>query len=134
MMKNSNLVPSQQELRVATVSTLSWQAAGGVFSAGALFPLEVIKTNLQAHTKKKKSPSSSPPMGEEEPGMGAEEDRAAKMTPSGSEEEREERQRSLLARRDREHTTLEETSPSVASVAKDIYSREGIAGFYRGKV
>eukprot|EP00903_Cladosiphon_okamuranus_P010191 g9650.t1 len=109
-------------------------AAGGVFSAGALFPLEVIKTNLQAHTKQKRKSPSSTAAEEDE----AEGDRAT-ATPGGedcaaggSKEDEEERQRLLLARRSQEEQAPGEAPPSVKSVAKDIYSREGIAGFYRG--
>eukprot|EP00752_Nemacystus_decipiens_P016768 g15005.t1 len=112
-------------------------AAGGVFSAGALFPLEVIKTNLQAHTKQKKTSASSSSLSSEEEEQ-EEQAEGNRTTPSGedrasggSEEEQEERQRLLSARGNQEQA-LEEAPPSVASVSKDIFSREGVAGFYRG--
>ncbi len=129
------------------------QAAGGVFSAGALFPLEVIKTNLQAKTKRKKSPSSSPPppppppaaaggdeeldaqgehrtrssSGEEDGGAGG----------GGAQQQQQQQQEGrlvTLARQNLERRQEGEGEPhSVASVAKDVYAREGVAGFYRGE-
>lgn len=136
-----------------------------MFSAGALFPLEVIKTNLQAHTKQKKSTSSSSPPSsaekEDEPvGGGESRDSAATSAPGegdgvagsrvveGMEEGQQHQQRRLVAlaqqndpqqqkQQGRDARELgggrSSSAPSVVSVAKDIYSREGLAGLYRGK-
>ncbi|CAM9825877.1 unnamed protein product, partial [Hapterophycus canaliculatus] len=111
-------------------------AAGGMFSAGALFPLEVIKTNLQAHTKQKKSTPSSPPPPpppppvEEEAGGGGGGDSVTTSVPGeddGGGGEQRRRRDALESGRG-----LSPSSPSVVSVAKDIYAREGLAGLYRG--
>lgn len=100
-----------------------------MFSAGALFPLEVIKTNLQAHTKQSAGRPSPSQTEEAEEGAGGDKQTTS---PGGEgrgvdgEEEEEEEEGLLLTRQE------VDCPPSVASVAKDIYSREGIAGLYRG--
>lgn len=100
------------------------QAAGGMFSAGALFPLEIIKTNLQAHTKEKKSSQ------EADGGQGD-----GATTSTGEYEEDKQDEQSLLSTRQTQGhggQDLDNSPPSVASVAKDIYSREGLGGLYKG--
>lgn len=111
-----------------------------MFSAAALFPLEVIKTNLQAHTKQKQvsplgtasSPTEDGEEEEEEEGKAAlaAEGEGGEALPSsgsagagGGDEEKDQRR---LAR----HTRHE--APSVVSVARDIHAREGLSGFYNG--
>ncbi|CAM9527456.1 unnamed protein product [Ectocarpus sp. 6 AP-2014] len=108
-------------------------AAGGMFSAGALYPLEVIKTNLQAHTKQSTGRPSPSQTEEAEECWGG--DRQT-TSPGGegrrADGEEEAEEGLLLTRRSKQEERQLDSPPSVASVAKDIYSREGIAGLYRG--
>ncbi|CAN0013713.1 unnamed protein product [Laminaria digitata] len=107
-----------------------------MFSAGALFPLEVIKTNLQAHTKNRTTAATTPAAGAaaaEAEGRGEEEE--APLTPTagrddGENKQQQQQQEELQARRDQNQNQL--GAPSVASVARDIYFREGLSGFYKG--
>lgn len=129
--------PSATNLVIFPHSLLSirplLQAAGGMFSAGALYPLEVIKTNLQAHTKQSTGrPSPSQTEEAEEDGGGDRQTTSpgGEGRRAGGEEEEEEGL--LLTRRSKQQERQLDSPPSVASVAKDIYSREGIAGLYRG--
>lgn len=114
-----------------------------MFSAGALFPLEVIKTNLQSITKKRNSTDDSSRKTEEraeerfqeeanrgrreEEGLGASADGSSGGTQEAKEGHDEEK-RGLIPQQRQEN----EADPSVASVASDIYRREGISGFYKG--
>lgn len=99
-----------------------------MFSAGALFPLEIIKTNLQAHTKQRKSSPS--PTEEAEGGPGD----SATASSGGHEEDKDDQQSLLSTRQSGRHPgqELDDLPPSVTSVAKDIYSREGLGGLYKG--
>lgn len=125
-----------------------------MFSAAALYPLEVIKTNLQAQTKKKKAPATS--SGRSDPldddtreegrpsaahadtgAVSAEAEAAAAAAGQGfpvsggiSSEDRRSREEGEMETW--KEDTAGEEPPSVMSVAQEIYSREGVPGFYNG--
>ncbi|CAN0529492.1 unnamed protein product, partial [Scytosiphon promiscuus] len=101
-----------------------------MFSAGALFPLEVIKTNLQAHTKNRTTtpPTTAAEAEEEEERGEEEEEEGAPLTVAG----RDGGGGEMQARRNQNQQAAAAAAPSVASVARDIHSREGLPGFYTG--
>eukprot|EP00904_Undaria_pinnatifida_P014005 jgi/Undpi1/9735/HiC_scaffold_27.g12191.m1 len=137
-----------------------------MFSAGALFPLEVVKTNLQAHTKRTTDPTNStrttPAAAaaaetegetEEATGSGGRGEDLLPLSPlrvplppsddhtchaeedGGEEEEKEQLQRQqqeTQAQAQARWKSQQVTPPTVASVTRDIYSREGVTGFYNG--
>lgn len=132
-------------------------AAGGMFSSAALYPLEVIKTNLQAQTKPKKtSPVTSTRSrpfdvetgGESRPSTvnvytGAEGTAEAEVVMSAAAAGQRSPDIGGISTENgsgREEGKIEawkedsakEEPPSVMSVAREIYSREGILGFYNG--
>lgn len=128
-----------------------------MFSSAALYPLEVIKTNLQAQTKPKKtSPVTSTRSrpfdvetgGESRPSTvnvytGAEGTAEAEVVMSAAAAGQRSPDIGGISTENgsgREEGKIEawkedsakEEPPSVMSVAREIYSREGILGFYNG--
>lgn len=137
-----------------------------MFSAAALYPLEVIKTNLQAQTKKTGAPAASRsagsgngplsdeadgeevPLGTGDNGIvdtGVISAEAGTTSPAGGQEggvivsgrtiasmDGKGGEMGSNRARKEERDSAETRSPSVTSVAREIYSREGIPGFYNG--
>lgn len=114
------------------------QAAGGVFSTSALFPLEVVKINLQARRKDAMSAKDAPDIEDNEKELtrasvenavvGEEglQSRAVSQPGRQGDEEKAEGRR-LISKSEGKHR-----SPSMLSIARDVFSREGCLGFYRG--
>lgn len=137
-----------------------------MFSAAALYPLEVIKTNLQAQTKNKRAPASSSsnssgsvPLDDETGGekvplgsvdvdavdTGVTSAEAGTTSLGGGQEGGVIMSGGMTESVDGkggeeggnrtwkgEQGSAETGPPSVTSVAQEIYSREGILGFYNG--
>lgn len=113
-----------------------------MFSACALFPLEVIKTNLQAHTKQKDAAEGGTAVATSggdatannvgETGTAEEQQYLTGVQSGGIGIGRE-------GGEDKDGATGQGTkyapmneAPCVTSVAKGIYTREGLLGFYNG--
>lgn len=122
-------------------------SVGGAFSASALYPLEMLKTKMQAETKVKKKKKGEGEQQRKEPEETAERDDGEEEgvipVPSSSDEEAEPRggQRQKAARKkgdvqpeDREEEEEEEDAPPLGMIpyARKMYSEGGIGAFYSG--
>ena len=111
-----------------------------MFSTGTLFPLEVIKINLQAHVKDRtlanhtsdeesKEGLTNKPADAAVAGEGL---RDRLNNHSGKEQKEEKGEQERGKRSSFVGQKEEDPSPSIGSVAREIYSREGARGFYKG--
>ncbi|CAM9193200.1 unnamed protein product [Choristocarpus tenellus] len=117
-------------------------AVGGMVSAGTLFPLEVIKTNLQAKTKMVKTAQTMTTGGEgaggkkrtaasvhhEEESLAIETGGKASENDMQSKEGRQDGDRYGLGVREAEKPA------TMLSVASEIFHCQGLGGFYEGVV
>jgi len=87
---------------------------GGSFSASALYPLEVLKTKIQAESKQSA---------------------ATNTTTTGSNndiDEEDQNQKQQQQQQQQQISPSPKSSPSAILYAKDLYEKEGIAPFYAG--
>ena len=86
-------------------------SASGFISSSALYPLELIKTRMQSLSK---------------------ETNASKTTTS-SESTSEEGEKDIEEEGDLKDVKEKIIATTALSMAKDIYEKDGVAGFYKGK-
>jgi len=92
---------------------------GGSFSASVLYPLEVLKTKLQAESKLKQPQSEQPPQAQRQPATEDPEPPSSSTNPIVPSENDD---------------AFAEPQPPLTAVAyaRDLYLREGISPFYAG--
>ena len=109
-------------------------SVGGAFSAAALYPLEVLKTKMQAESKASNSTTSSTEPGSERESSSTSQDASNDSdievidvdisSPTGSDGSRPKSTSSTSGKSKSEMTMIE--------YAKDMYAKDGITPFYAG--